>query len=108
MSEWIRVCEAEAIPPGHAARVEIGELPVALFNLGGEFHCLDDTCSHALASLSEGELHPDECSVECPLHGSQFDLRTGDPVSLPAVEPVMVHEVELRDGELWVRLSEPA
>ncbi len=106
MAEWIKVCEAEAIPPGHAARVEIGDLPIAVFNVGGEFHCLDDTCSHALASLSEGELHVADCTVECPLHGSQFDLRSGDPVSFPAVEPVRVHQVEIREGDLWVSLAE--
>ena len=59
-----------------------------------------------MASLSEGELHPETCAVECPLHGSQFDLRTGEPISLPAVEPVRVHEVAVRGGELWVALSE--
>ncbi len=106
MEEWIRICPAEAIPEGHAARVEVGDLPIALFNVGGEYHCLDDTCSHALASLSEGELHEDLCTVECPLHGSQFDLRSGDPVSFPAVEPVRVHPIEVRDGELWVSLEE--
>ena len=106
MGRWLRICEAEAIPEGHAARVEIGDLPIALFNVGGEFHCLDDTCSHALASLSEGELHPDDCSVECPLHGSQFDLRSGEPISLPAVEAVRVHRVEVREREVWVELEE--
>jgi 3-phenylpropionate/trans-cinnamate dioxygenase ferredoxin subunit len=105
MGRWLRICPAEAIPEGHAARVEVGELPIALFNLGGEFHCLDDTCSHALASLSEGELHPGSCSVECPLHGSQFDLRSGEPISLPAVEAVQVHKVEVREGEVWVELE---
>jgi 3-phenylpropionate/trans-cinnamate dioxygenase ferredoxin subunit len=106
MAEWVRICEAEAIPPGHAARVEIGELPVAVFNSEGTFYCLDDTCSHALASLSEGELHVDQCSIECPLHGSQFDLRTGEPTSLPAVEGVRVHQIEVRDGGLWVSLNQ--
>ncbi len=105
MGRWLRICPAEAIPEGHAARVEVGELPIALFNVGGEFHCLDDTCSHALASLSEGELHPSTCSVECPLHGSQFDLRSGEPISLPAVEAVQVHQVEVREGEVWVELE---
>ena len=105
MGRWLRICPAEAIPEGHAARVEVGELPIALFNLGGEFHCLDDTCSHALASLSEGELHPGSCSVECPLHGSQFDLCSGEPISLPAVEAVQVHKVEVREGEVWVELE---
>ena len=106
MGRWLRICPEEAIPEGHAARVEVGDLPIALFNVMGEFHCLDDTCSHALASLSEGELHPASCAVECPLHGSQFDLRTGEPISLPAVEPVRVHPVEVREGEVWVELPE--
>ncbi|MGH7640794.1 MAG: non-heme iron oxygenase ferredoxin subunit [Candidatus Dormibacteria bacterium] len=106
MPEWIEICSAESIPPGHAARVELGDLPIALFNVDGRYHCLDDTCSHALASLSEGELHPKTCAIECPLHGSQFDLRTGEPISLPAVEPVRVHQVELRDGLLFVALNE--
>jgi 3-phenylpropionate/trans-cinnamate dioxygenase ferredoxin subunit len=105
MGRWLRICPAEAIPEGHAARVEVGDLPIALFNVEGEFFCLDDTCSHALASLSEGELHPTSCTVECPLHGSQFDLRTGEPASLPAVEPVGVHPVEVREGEVWVELE---
>ena len=105
MGRWLRICPAEAIPEGHAARVEVGDLPIALFNVEGEVFCLDDTCSHALASLSEGELHPTSCTVECPLHGSQFDLRTGEPASLPAVEPVEVHPVEVREGEVWVELE---
>ena len=108
MAEWIRIGDAATIPRGHAARVDVGDLPIAVFNVNGEFHALDDTCSHAMAALSEGELHPDSCSVECPLHGSQFDLRTGEAVSLPAVEPVRVHRVEGREGELWVAVSEGA
>jgi len=94
------------IPPGHAARVEIGETAVAIFNVDGEFHALDDTCSHAQASLSDGDLDVERCAVECPLHGSAFDLRTGQPLSLPAVEAVRVHRVEVRGDELRVGLSE--
>lgn len=94
------------IPPGHAARVDIGDTPVAVFNVGGEFHALDDTCSHAQASLSDGDLDPERCLIECPLHGSAFDLRTGEPLSLPAVLPVRVHRIEVDGEELRVGLSE--
>jgi len=107
VSEFVRVCPVADIPPGHAARVDIDETPVAVFNVDGDFFALDDTCSHAMASLSEGELDLGRCAVECPLHGSQFDLRSGDPLSLPAVDGVAVHPVEVRDGELWVALSPP-
>ncbi len=94
MATWVEVGRIEDVPPGHAARVEIDEVPVAIFNLDGEFFCLDDTCSHAEASLSDGDLDTSRCAIECPLHGSAFSLRTGDPLSLPAVEPVRVHQVD--------------
>lgn len=106
MSDWVTVASVDDIPPGHAARLEIDGLPLAIFNVDGTFHCLDDTCSHAEASLSEGELDPQGCAVECPLHGSQFDLRTGEPLSLPAVEPVRVHAVRVEDGRLSVHLAD--
>lgn len=109
MADWVEVARAADIPPGCAARIEIDDVPIAIFNLGGEFYALDDTCSHAEASLSEGDLDPDRCAIECPLHGSSFDLRTGDPLTLPAVEPVRVHQVEVdANGMLRVALAEEA
>ncbi len=106
VGQWVSVARVEDIPPGHAARVEIDEVPVAIFNVEGELHCIDDTCSHQEASLSEGDLDLDRCAIECPLHGSAFDLRTGDPITLPAVEPIRVHRVEVSDGMIRVALSE--
>ena len=109
VAEWVEVARTGDIPPGHAARVEIDGVPVAIFNLGGTFHAVDDTCSHAEASLSEGDLDPDRCAIECPLHGSTFDLRTGEPLTLPAVEPVLVHRIEVSDdGILRVALNPEA
>ncbi len=105
VGEWVTVARLADIPPGHAARVEIDEAPVALFNVEGELHCIDDTCTHQEASLSEGDLDPERCAVECPLHGSAFDLRTGDAITLPAVEPVRVHRVEVTDGMIRVALN---
>ena len=103
---WVTVARVTDIPPGHAARVEIDEVPVALFNVGGELHCVDDTCTHQEASLSEGDLDLERCAIECPLHGSAFDLRTGEAITLPAVEPVRVHRVEVTDGVIRVALGE--
>ncbi|MFN2583094.1 MAG: bifunctional 3-phenylpropionate/cinnamic acid dioxygenase ferredoxin subunit [Candidatus Dormibacteria bacterium] len=109
VAEWITVGQAADVPPGHAARVEIDGVPVAIFNVNGTFHALDDTCSHAEASLSEGDLDDGRCTIECPLHGSTFDLRTGEPLTLPAIEPVRVHHVEVdADGQLRVALAEEA
>ncbi len=60
-----------------------------MFNVGGEFYALDDVCSHEKASLSQGEL--DGHLIECPLHGSRFDVRTGEAKSFPAVVPVAIY-----------------
>ena len=106
MATWVEVGRIEDVPPGHAARVEIDEVPVAIFNLDGEFFCLDDTCSHAEASLSDGDLDTSRCAIECPLHGSAFSLRTGEPLCLPAVEPVRAHQVDTTDGVIRIALSE--
>jgi nitrite reductase/ring-hydroxylating ferredoxin subunit len=108
VSEWVEVARTTDIPPGHAARVEIDDVPVAIFNVDGRFFAVDDTCTHQEASLSEGDLDIDRCAVECPLHGSAFDLRTGEVLSLPAVEPVRVHRVEVHDGALLVALADGA
>lgn len=105
MSELVAVARVEDIPPGHAARTEINGRPIAIFNCDGEFYALDDTCSHAEASLSEGDLDVDFCAIECPLHGSQFDLRTGEPLTLPAVEPVAAHRVVVEDGVIRIELA---
>ena len=103
---WVEVGRVDDVPPGHAARVEIDGTPVAIFNVEGEMFCLDDTCSHAEASLSDGDLDIPRCAIECPLHGSAFDLRTGEPLSLPAVEPVRVHGVDTEGGVIRVALNE--
>jgi 3-phenylpropionate/trans-cinnamate dioxygenase ferredoxin component len=105
VASWVEVGRVGDVPPGHAARIEIDEYPVAIFNVDGEFFCLDDTCSHAQASLSDGDLDLSRCAIECPLHGSAFDLRTGDPLSLPAVMPVHVHHVDTTDGVIRVSLT---
>ena len=68
------------------------------------FHAVDDECSHEDYSLAEGEVWADECEIECPRHGSTFDLRTGEPCSLPATQPVHVYEVEVADGTVSVVL----
>lgn len=95
-----RVCTLDELPAGAVRRVVVGGVPVALFNLGGEILAIDDTCSHALASLSEGYLDDDK--IECPKHGSQFDVRTGDALSLPATRPVAKHSVTVKDDEIYV------
>lgn len=106
VSEWVPIAPVSDIPPGHAVRVEIGVTPVAVFNVGGMFYALDDRCSHAEAWLSEGELDEERLAIECPLHGSTFDLHTGEPLTLPAVEPVGVHHVRIENDTVQVKLAD--
>ena len=96
MSEtFVEVCRLGDLPEGTAKRVEIDGLAVALVHTEGEVFAITDECSHADVALSEGEV--DGCTLECWLHGSRFDLRTGEPTGLPATAPVAVHSVTV-DG----------
>jgi 3-phenylpropionate/trans-cinnamate dioxygenase ferredoxin component len=87
----IDVCSVADIPEGGALRVMVGDHAVALAHCDGGIRGVLDVCSHADVALSEGEV--DDCSIECWLHGSRFDLRTGEALSLPATAPVPVFEV---------------
>ncbi len=96
----IRVCAVADLPDGEAIRVEL-EVPIAVFNVAGDFYAIDDTCTHQDASLADGYLEED-CTVECPLHASCFDLRTGKPSGPPAREPVRTHSVVVEGDTVFV------
>ena len=100
----IPVCPTTALPPGEAIRVEAAE-PIAVFNVDGDFYAIDDTCTHQDASLADGWL--EGCAVECPLHASCFDLRTGMPSGPPAKTPVRTHPVTVVDGTVYVQVGVP-
>ena len=89
-----RACPFTDVPDDEAIAVTVGDQEVALARHGDEVFAVEDTCSHAAVALSEGEVS--DCTVECWLHGSRFDLRTGKPIGLPATEPVATFAVELR------------
>ena len=78
---------------GEATRVVVDSRPIALVLSGGELYAVDDRCSHADVSLSEGDV--EGCFIECWLHGSQFDLRTGNPTCLPANEPIATFTIQI-------------
>jgi 3-phenylpropionate/trans-cinnamate dioxygenase ferredoxin subunit len=93
-----RVCATSELPPGGVKRIE--EPPIAIFNVGGTYFAISDTCTHAEGSLSEGTLEGE--TVECPLHGARFDLRTGEALTPPAVEPVQAFRVVLQENAIYV------
>lgn len=95
------VARTEDIASGSAVRVLVGGYPVVVArDTDGDLHALADTCSHGQVSLAEGDV--EGCAIECWGHGSQFDLRTGEPLSLPAFEPVPVFGLAVQDGGVWV------
>lgn len=101
----VTVARAGDIPEGEARRFEVHGREIAVVNLGeGQFRALSDICSHAHAYLHEGEVDPDFMTIECPRHGSTFDLETGDPKSLPATAPVPVYAVKVEADEVKVEI----
>jgi 3-phenylpropionate/trans-cinnamate dioxygenase ferredoxin subunit len=100
----ITVCRIEDLPPGEAVRVTEGvPAPVAVFNADGTFYAVDDTCTHQDASLADGWL--EGCLIECPLHASAFDLRTGRPTCPPAKESLRTHRVTVEDGDVRLHVA---
>jgi 3-phenylpropionate/trans-cinnamate dioxygenase ferredoxin component len=98
-----RACALSDLDDGKPFGVEVDDEPVVLVRQGDDVHALRDECSHATLNLSEGEVT--KKGIECWLHGSCFDLRTGQPSSLPATEPVDVFPVEIRDGDVYVDVT---
>lgn len=104
-TESVEVGPASDIPEGSAVRIEVHGTPVAVFHTGGTFYAIGDTCTHEEWSLSEGEL-VDEHTVECALHGAQFDLRTGQAICLPATGNAGHYEVVVENGVVKVKPAE--
>lgn len=96
----IAACPLGKLPPGTSFRLD-GEVPIAIFRTDdGELYAIDDTCTHQDASLSDGWL--DGCEVECPLHSSRFNLRTGEVDAPPAKRPVRTYRAVVDDGTVFV------
>lgn len=104
MSEWVKVGSAGEVEEGGVSSFSVGTRQVAVANVDGDLHAFDDYCTHQQCSLAEGEL--DGTIVECPCHGSQFDVTTGEAVQGPADDPVDVFEVREEGDELQVLMTQ--
>lgn len=104
MAEWVTIGSGSAIPEGEVMSFGAGARQVAVANVEGDLHAFDDTCTHQQCSLGEGEL--DGAVIECPCHGSQFDVITGEAVNGPAVDPVDVFQTKVEDDELKVLVND--
>jgi 3-phenylpropionate/trans-cinnamate dioxygenase ferredoxin subunit len=94
----VDVCAAEELRPGDARIVEVDGRKIGVFNAGGELYAIEDRCSHDDGPLAEGPFDPERKTVECPRHGSLFDLTSGRPRTLPAYLPVDTFPVLVEDG----------
>jgi 3-phenylpropionate/trans-cinnamate dioxygenase ferredoxin subunit len=100
-----RACAVTDVPSDEALGVTIGAYDVAIAGHDGEYFAVQDLCSHAAVALSEGEV--EDCTVECWLHGSRFDLRTGKPTGPPAVRPVPVYPLTVDGQRVLVDVDAP-
>ena len=105
MSPLVDICPVQDLPPGEKRLVELEDLEIGVFNCNGRLYAIEDRCSHDDGELLYGEFDPDECAVECPRHGSRFDLRTGKPLNLPAYVPVDTYPVTVEDGVIRVEVD---
>jgi 3-phenylpropionate/trans-cinnamate dioxygenase ferredoxin subunit len=102
---FVRACALSELTDSTPMRVEVDGLDVAVVRHGEEIFAIEDECSHAAVALSEGDV--DDCTIECWMHGSRFDLRTGKPTGPPATEPVPVFAVQITADDVLIDIEAP-
>jgi 3-phenylpropionate/trans-cinnamate dioxygenase ferredoxin subunit len=101
----IAVCPAAELSPGEMRLVEHEGTKIGVFNCEGTLYAIEDRCSHDNGPLAEGEFDPAACTVECPRHGSLFDLTTGRPKTLPAFTPVQTFPIAIEDDTITLEVD---
>ena len=101
MNEWIKVCATSELLPGEYRVVYDGDTPIAVFNVDGELYAIEDVCTHDGGELTGGVVEGHE--IECPRHGSRFDIRTGVALNPPAYEPTAKFPVRVEEGAVYTR-----
>jgi 3-phenylpropionate/trans-cinnamate dioxygenase ferredoxin subunit len=104
-SEIIDVCPLSELQPGQMKLVEWEDVEIGVFNCAGTLYAIEDRCSHDDGPLAEGPFDESRCAVECPRHGSLFDLKTGKPLTLPAYEPVDTFTVIVEDDTIKLEVD---
>ena len=100
MASFVRVARIDELPEGALLGVDLEGQALVLANLGGVVYALSGVCTHQGASLAEGSLY-EECLM-CPVHGGEFDVRTGEAMTAPAIDPLRTYTVRVEDGEILV------
>jgi len=104
MPEFVKLAAVDDVPMSEVRAFEYAGRRIALYHCGDIFYATTDICSHAYAELSEGFLDTDDCTIECPLHGSRFDIRSGAALTLPAYEPIATYPVRVDGQDVLVEL----
>ncbi len=104
MSDFVKTVASNSLPDPGRELLEIADRVVVLIHVGGQFFCIDDVCTHDGGPLSDGRL--DDHTIACPRHGAKFDIRNGKALTMPATEDTASHQVEVRDGWVWVKLRD--
>jgi 3-phenylpropionate/trans-cinnamate dioxygenase ferredoxin component len=107
MTPFTEACAVADVPDGGVLAVDVDGVEIAIVRAGNEVFAIRDECSHASIALSEGDVDVEAGEIECWLHGSRFDLRTGKPTGLPAYEPVPVYPCKIADESVVVDLANP-
>lgn len=102
MTRRLELCSAADLAPGTALRIEIEDLALAVFNVGGEYYVTDDQCTHGPGLLSEGYIEDDV--VECNFHNGQFNIRTGAVMAPPCMVPVKTYPATVIDGKVTIEV----
>ena len=100
MANWVNVASVDEIQPGSYKTIDLNDVLVAVFNIGGTLYAIEDVCTHDGGVLTGGEL--EDCIITCPRHGAQFDVRTGEVVTPPAYEPTTTFPVRVVEGMVQV------
>ena len=101
----VDVCPVTELAPGETRLIEADGLEIGVFNCDGAYYAIEDRCSHDDGPLAEGEFDPSNCTVECPRHGSLFDLTTGRPKTLPAFKPVQTFATAVADDTVTLEVA---
>ena len=101
----VKVCGVGEIPPDGAAAFDVNGTKVCVASVGDAFFAVEDNCTHAQASLSEGYVDVAEATIECPLHNAVFSLKTGEALEFPAENPVKVFPLAVEDEALYIEMS---
>ena len=98
------ICSTDDLPPGERLFIEIGEDPVVVFNIAGDYYAIADVCTHDDGPLGDGEVENHE--IVCPRHGARFDITTGEVLTLPAVKGVASYPIRVKDDMVEIGVQE--